>query len=728
MPKIQTVTTNLTAGEFSPRLRGRVDLQQFNASAEKLENVVVLRQGGATIRPSLDFKGEIKVSAQTARIIPFVYSRSDAYLVELGNLYARFWKDGALVESSPGVPYEIATPWTQAQLAALDFTQRADTLIVTHPDVATQRILRFSETLWTCDDVPFDPPAVYESGHRSEAVDLTISNVAVGTGRTVTASGAFFLASDQGRVLSWGPGLATITVYNSPTDVTVRVDRAFTAAAVSGPDWLLAGSPNTSLTPSTGDIVGALGTATLGAAGWRTEDVGKLIEMRGGLVQILSLDGGSPTTIANYRILRVLSSTSLVNQRAWSLLGSAWNPYDGYPATCTTHQQRLWLGGTARFPQTKWGSRTALFFDFTPGTDDDSAVYKTFDSDDVNLMQYLVAAGDLLGLTYGGEFECRGGVEKPITQLNDQIKQRSRWGSDPVRPETAGEDVIYVQRGGKAVRAIRKNELDVLVNQDVSVFSEHLFRNGVKSIAWEQTPEQVMWIATTDGKLLAFTYSNEQRTFCFASGNASGFVEWLATLPEGSIDATYALVRRTINGATKRYIERINWQSPPGQDCRAETTLGAPGMVFGGFSHLEGQTVAVLADDVYRGTAVVTGGDITLDREATTVSAGIPYTARIRLQAPEVGTGTGTSQGQQQAVHRVLVRFLETIGCKVNGQDIAFRQFGPGILDQPPQAFTGFKDVTNFGWDRESPIELTQEQPYPWTVLGVVRDFTVNPG
>jgi hypothetical protein len=728
MPKIQTVTTNFTAGEFSPRLAGRVDLQQFNASAEKLENVVVLRQGGATMRPSMDYKGEIKSSSQTARIIPFVYSRSDAYLIELGNLYARFWKNGAPVETSPGVPYEIVTPWTQAQLAALDFTQRADTLIVCHPDVATQRLLRFSDTLWTCDAVPFDPPAVYEGGHRSATVDLTISNVAVGTGRTVTASGAFFLASDQGRVLSWGPGLATITGITSPTVVTARVDRAFSVAAIAGPGWLLEGSPETSVTPSQDEPVGATGTATLGADGWRTDDVGKIIELNGGLVQIESLDGVSPTTIANYRILRVLAAAVLVNRRAWQLLGPVWNEYDGYPASCTTHQQRLWLGGTARFPQTKWGSRSGLFFDFTPGTNDDSAVYKTFDSDDVNLMQYLVSSTELLAMTYGGEFRCQGGVEKPITQLNDQIKMLSRWGAELVRPEQAGEDVIYVQRGGKAIRAIRKNELDVLANQDVSVFSEHLFRDGVRSMSWEQTPEQVMWIATSAGKLVPFTYSSEQRTFCFASGNASGFVEWLATIPEGSIDATYALVRRTVNGATKRYIERLNWQVNPGQDSRVEVTLGAPALVFPGFDHLEGETVAVLADGSYQGNLVVTGGDITLQRAATTVSAGLPYTGRIRLQAPEVGTGTGTSQGQTQSTHRVLVRFLETIGCKVNGDEVGFRQFGAGILDQTPDPFTGFKDITSLGWDRENPLEITQEQPYPWTVLGVVRDFTVNQG
>ena len=77
----------------------------------------------------------------------------------------------------------------------------------------------------------------------------------------------------------------------------------------------------------------------------------------------------------------------------------------------------------------------------------------------------------------------------------------------------------------------------------------------------------------------------------------------------------------------------------------------------------------------------------------------------------------------------VAIRFLETTGCKINGQDMAFRQFGDDLLDMPPDLFTGVKRAEKLGWARgSSDIEITQEQPLPFHVLAVVRKFTVNEG
>lgn len=729
MPKLQVITTNFTGGESSPRLRGRVDLERYNSSAELLENCVVLRQGGVTIRPSRDYKGEIKSSAQTGRIVPFVYSRTDAYLLEFGNLVMRVWKNGALVESSPSVPLEVVTPWSASQLATIDYTQGADTMIVTHPAVPTQRIRRFSDSQWECLAAPFVPPALAEVGYRSATISMSISSGSVGTGRTLTASAGFFLAAYVGQQMKWGTGSATIQSIGGTTTATVTVTSAFDVTAAAAGVWLLEGTPVTPCLPSLAAPVGVTMTLTLSADGWAAGDVGKFVEINGGLCEITSLDGVSPATIANAIVRSELVGVSSAPAESWALLGPVWNVYDGYPSTCSFYQQRLWLGGTTRYPQAKWGSRTALFFDFTPGTADDAAIYKTIDSDDINVIQYLVSSsGPLVTLTYGGEFDTRGGVEKPVTQLNAQIMMRSRWGCEQVRPEQVGRDLIFVQRGGKALRALFRGQVDDTQTRDISVFSEHMLSGGVKWMSWEQTPEQVLWVGTTAGELLAVTYSDEQSTVAFCSGSAEGVVEWGATIPEGAADATYCLTRYTVNGATKRYVERINWDAPPGQDCRKEAT--GPASVFPGFTHLEGKTVAVLADDIYVGTAVVTGGEVTISRSAASISAGLAYTATARLPAPEVGTGSGTAQAQAMSTNRVAVRFLATVGCNVNGQPLAFRRMDLSeTLDQPVSEFSGIKDVTEYGWqDGESPLELTQDQPYPWTVLSVVRTITVNAG
>ncbi len=738
MPKIQPITTNFTAGEQSPRLRGRVDIDKYNASAQELFNCVVLKQGGVTIRPPTKFIGEIKDSADTARIVPFVYSRTDAYLLELGDQVMRVWKNGAIVESAPSTPYEVTTPWTDDQLEDIDYSQGADTMLAAHGDNPTQAVRRYGDARWTVGDAAFRPSPVAETGDRG-TMTMTIDNGAVGAGRTITAGAAFFLAADVGRRITWGGGTALITAVGSSTSATATVESAFLDLSANGtagpaPIWLLEGSPQTTCTPSAASPLGAACNLTLSAAGWRTDAVGSIVDINGGKVRVT---GYTSTTVLAGVIVKELSGTTGAPADAWVLRKPAFNAVDGYPRAVTFYQQRTWLAHTTRYPQSKWGSKTALFFDFTPGTDDDSAVYKTVDSDEVNPIEYMHSGRNLVALTLGGEFECRGGIEKPISQTNEQINLQSRWGCDRVRPEQVGDDLVFMQRGGKVMRAVRKSEVDGFAAPDISVFSDHLLRKGIRSMAFEQTPESVLWCATGDGKLLAITYNPEQNTIAFCSGEvAGGFVEWVATLPEGGSDATYLLVRRTIDGQTKRYIEKLDWgnwmdtqEVRNAHDCRAEFT-GPAADTWSGFDHLEGETISVLADDIYIGEFEVSGGEITLPREAEKVSGGLGYVARIRQQAPEVGTGTGTSQGQAISTHRIQARFFQTVGGSINGTPVDVRQFDvPGTLDAPPPSYSGIKEMVDYGWATgESGITLEQDQPYPWSVLAIIRDVTVNAG
>ena len=732
MPRLQTLTSNFTAGEFSPQLRGRTDIETFNASAEKLENVVVLRQGGATMRPSMDFKGQANGAVSGAkRLIPFVYSRVDAFVLEFGDAYIRFWSNGALVVDALFSPYLLASPYTAAQLPDIQYTQGGDTLLLFHPDVAPRRLRRFGTANWVLDLVPFDPPALYEFGHASATVTLTLSAATVGAGRTATASAATFEAADVGRTITAAGGLMTITAFTSTTVVTGTITQAFQAVLLAATAWRLQGTPFAVLTPSAAGPVGTAITLTLSANGWRAPDGTQgYVEVNGGLVRLTSL---TSALIANGTVVRELTGTTAAPADAWVLLGPAWNAFDKYPRTGALLQQRLWLGGSAGFPLSFWGSKSGLFFDFTPGTLDDSAVYKTVDSDDNNIILSLISGwGTLIGLTYAGEFDVRGGIEKPITQLNAQITKRTAWGSSGARPLRTGTDVLFVERGGTAIRALRRDVESGFSAEDVSIFSDHLLlESGIAEMSYEQKPQSVVWCRTGAGKLLAMTYNREQNQVSICSGSTltNGVVKSIVTVPEGSIDATYALVERTILGTALMYVERLNWAVNPGLDCRSVYS-GSPAALIPGFTQLSGQTVAALADDIYVGTFVVTAlGQVQLPRDASKLEIGIPYTATVRLSAPEVGTGTGTAQAQAMSTHSISVRFLNTIGCKSNLQDMGFQQFDGPLLDVAPTPFTGVKTVSDSGWENgESVVELVQELPYPFTVLTVVRGLTVNAG
>jgi len=723
--KTQTIVSNFTGGERAPDLDGRVDLTRYNSSAKQLRNCIVLKKGGITAAPSRDYLAKVKDSAQKTRLIEFIYSRSTAYVLEFGGGYMRVMRNGALIESSPGIPYEITTPYSTAQLDTLDYAYGGgDTIIFTHPAVPPQRLLRFGDASWRMEPVPFSPAANAEAGHRDAGVNLTIDNVAIGSGRTIIASGALFLGADVGRVLSWGTGAATITAVGGPTSATVTVSAAFPSASQAGPGWLLEGTPLTTITPSDKDPEGDTITLTLGATGWRTVDVGKFVEVNGGLVEI---SGYTSSTVVSAIIRTVLVDVVEAPADAWVLRGNLWNAVDGYPRSCCFYQQRLWLGGTTKYPKGLWGSRTALFFDFTPGTLDDSAVYKNIDSDDSDAISWLCSIWALLILTSSNESDARGGIEKPITQLNMQFSERSSFGSGQSRPQKVGKDLLVSEASGLAVRALANNG-DGFDSRDVSVWSEHLFTSGVRAITFQQRPQCIAWIVTGDGAMVPLTYSSEQEVVAFCSADSPGIIESAVTVPEGSKDVVYVIARYTIGGSTKRYIERLNWDAYPGMNSRQEKANATPMTTWAGLDHLEGETVAMLADDVYVGTAAVTGGEVTLPRSALKLAVGLPYAARAVLQAPEQNSGSGTAQGQAMSTNEVILRVFNTIGGKMNGQFINPRQFGSGILDRAPIPSSGLRNATDFGWERgESDIVLEQDQPYPWTVLAVIRNMTVNP-
>ena len=275
MARFNLNQTAFTSGELSPRMYARTDVARYNQGAKELTNVIVLIHGGVTSRPGTLLVAPTKTHALASRLIPYVFSIEQSYQLEFGEGYVRFYTDaGAQIEASPGVPYEIASPYTAAQLPAIDFTQGADTLFLFHPDVPPQRLQRFGNTDWRLQAAPFDPQPFDELGHRF-AVVATLSAATVGTGRTVTAASSVFLPSDVGRTIEAGGGQLTITAWTSGTVVTGTITNAFQSTTLAADAWLLTGSPRQALTPSGKDPVGAIVNLTTASPAFRPEDVGK---------------------------------------------------------------------------------------------------------------------------------------------------------------------------------------------------------------------------------------------------------------------------------------------------------------------------------------------------------------------------------------------------------------------------------------------------------------------
>lgn len=751
MPKIKTIQTNFSAGVLSPQALGRVDIARYPNAAKVMVNVISRTLGGAKKRYGTQKVEETKHQDKRARLIPYVLNRDTAYMLEMGHNYMRVFKtDGTRV----GAPYEITTPYTEAFVADIDYCQAEDTMYVFHSSVPINRLRTFGDAKWDCSAAPFTTTPFAEQGDYP-AIALTLSLNTVGTGRTMTAAGAVFLASDVGRAILWNSGIAIITGFTSTTVVTVEVRVIFDSVSIPSGAWNLDSSPQTTLTPSAATPVGASITLTLSADGWRAGDVGKFVLLNSGLAKITAFSSALAVTAT---IIEELSSAVAVPALAWTLESTVWTAGNGYPRTGALHEQRLIAAGTTKNPQTVWGSRSGEELDFTLGVNDDDAFSFRIAGNNANQpspISFVVSSAALLLLTYGGEYSMRGGVEKPITPTNVQVKPQGPHGSSKVKPVQVGKETIFVQRALRKLRAMGyKYDEDGYKSPDITTLGEHITETGIVGIAFQQEPDPVLWAHLTNGRLISVTIDRDLDILACNTHETDGSVESVAVMPAGELEQVWLIVRRKLgDGTFKRYVERMrpDWYPiygtaspdpniyPPGDepfswgftlDCATTADNASGTAVWTGLGHLEGITVRCLADGVDMPPMVVTSGQITLPRTAKRILVGRMFKPRVELLAPQLGGDGTTIQADAMSTSEFVVRMHNTIGCTVNGdQALPGRINGPAQLDKAPELFTGDKFVSQLGWQKgKSDIVISQDDPFPFHLLATIRSLTVNAG
>jgi len=567
VPRVSIIQTNCTAGELSPRLLGRVDVARYANALKTCENAYPLVHGGARRRPGTRYVAEVKNSAKSVRLIPFIFNTSQAFVLEFGDQYIRFYTAGGQVLSG-GVPYEISSPYLEAELDDIHFVQSADTMFLAHPSYPMRKLVRYANTNWKLSAISWTVPPSEEKGDKP-ATTLTLSAT---TGSvTATAGAAAFQNADVGRYIEISAGRGKITAFTSTTQVTVSVEDAFASVGphASGA-WILTESPKTTLTPSAKDPIGASITLTAGANAFKNDaqvsDIGKFVEINDGLVEITSLDGTTPQTKANGIIRTVLSSTTAAQSGGWALRSNVWNATDGYPRAVTLFEQRLVAAGSTAYPQTIWGSKSGEYYNFADGIADDDGFAFTIASDQVNPIEHLASIRALLPLTYGGEFSMTGGVEKPLTPTNVQLKSQTVFGSAVARPVRVGNEIIFVQRSERKIRSLGyRIDSDSFAAPDLSILSEHITEGGIYEMAYAQEPDQIVWMVRADGVMPVMSIERDQDAIGWSRQLTDGTYESVATIPYNNEDQVWCAVKRKINGSTKRYIEYF--QDGRNTDC-----------------------------------------------------------------------------------------------------------------------------------------------------------------
>ena len=414
---------------------------------------------------------------------------------------------------------------------------------------------------------------------------------------------------------------------------------------------------------------------------------------------------------------------------------------DNHPSVVTFFEQRLVFAATNNNPQTLFFSKNADYLNFTTGTNDNDALIYTIASNKVNAIRYLSATRILNIGTSGGEYVLTTTNGSPVTPTSTVIRKYSNYGCVNAEVVQVADVTLFAQRGARKVREFRYvGEVDVggYTAPDITVLAEHLTEGGIVEFAFQQEPESIVWARRNDGTLLGLTYRREEEIVAwhkhvlggaFSGGQAR--VESIISLPTDSgEDELYMIVKRTINGQTKQYVEVMK-TFDFGSDTTAAFFVDS-GLAYSGSSvsslsglyHLEGAATSVLANGATHPDKTVSSGGITLDFAITSGAVGLSYTSKMQTLRIESGSSDGTSQGKPKRIHDVTLRFHETVGGEVgtdaaNADRIFFRDSSMD-MDTAVPLFTGDKEIEfPGGFEEGDRIYVQQAQPLPMTVLAL---------
>ena len=731
MPKALLAVPSFTAGELSPRMEGRTDFQKYYSAATIINNFVVQPHGPVARRPGTYFVSEVKDSANETRLIPFSFSTQQTYILEFGNLYIRFYKDQGQIVSG-GSAYEIASPYTSAQVEQIKFAQSADIMYLCHPDHPTKKLSRTGHTSWTITNVtfrngPFEDENITDTIFTASAIKGTITITANSTVGINNGSG--FVSTDIGRLIHVGQenGNAIITAINSTTSV---------AATVTDDQPLSTTTPGTlakdiSASDTTIPVDGADSFPTSGTILVENEYIsytGKNGEDLTGATR--AVNGSSAA--AHKAGIRVYNN-SITPTTEWSL--GYFSETTSYPKTVSFFEQRLVFAGSTTSPQTIWFSKSGDYENFSAGTNDDNAMIYTIASNQVNAIQSIKSTRTLIVMTTGGEFTVSSGTgADAVTPTNINIRKQSTYGSSGVDAIAIGNATVFVQRAKRKLRELAYNfDSDSYVAPDLVILAEHITYSGIKYMDYQQEPFSIVWCVRNDGKLIGMTYNRLQDVVAWHSHNLGGTDAKVKSISiidnDGTEDEVWLIVERTINGSTKKYIE---YMTPYDFDSNLEqfhfvdsglSYSGAATSTISGLNHLEGQTVAIITNGATHPDKVVSGGAITLDRTATNVKVGLNYVSTLQTMRLDEGY-KGTDQTKTKRIYDVALRFYETVGAKVgpnetNLEEIPFRD-SSASMSAPVPLFSGDKEIefpSDYGTDGF--VLVKQEQALPMTILAI---------
>ena len=612
MANARTLQRSFGGGEVTPEFFGRIDDVKYQTGLATCRNFIVLPHGPVATRPGFAFVREVKDSTKRVRLIPFTFSTEQTFAIEMGAGYFRFHTQGATLLDGVD-PYEIANPYAEGELFDIHYVQSADVLTLVHPNHAPRELRRLGALNWTLTTISF------------------VSDLAAPTSVAAAATGSG----------------STSYSYVVAAVGDVGIDESLPSASASCTNELLTSGNYNTITWG----------AVTGAQRYR------VYKRSNGLYGYIGQTDG--LTFKDDNIAADISQTPPIASNPFAAAGD-------YPGAVSYFEQRRTFAGTLNKPQNLWMTRSGTESNLSyslPTKDDDSIAFRVA-AREANTIRHLVPLTNLLLLTSSAEWRVTSVNSDAITPTTVSVRPQSYIGANQAQPVIINNNLLYAAARGGHVRELAYNwQASGYVTGDLSLRAPHLFDGlEISDLAYVKSPVPIAWFVSSSGKLLGLTYVPEQQIGAWHQHDTAGAFESVCAVAEGVEDALYTVIKRTINGAEVRYIERMAPRLFEDQadafhvDCGAVYS-GEPTSAIYGLDWLEGQTVSILADGAVHPQRVVTGGAVSLDAPASKVNVGLPITADIQSLpiAIELREG-GSAQGRTKNVNKVWLRVYRSSG------------------------------------------------------------------
>jgi hypothetical protein len=736
MARVTAVNNVFNGGEYSPLLSSRVDVETRRRGLQRMQNFVPLTQGGARYRKGLRFVSEVKDSTKKVRLIPFdfgITSSPQTYILEFGDLYVRFYKDQAQIESG-GSPVEIVTPYSEDDLDEVQYTQSADVLWLFHPAYPTKEIQRTSDTSWTITDYPYEGGAF-----RSENTSTTTLAPSATTGSiTITASADTFVSTDVDRLVTikhgttWG--IAKITGYTSATlvDADVLTDFGATTAQVA---WRLGSWSETTGYPRTGTlheqrlILG--GTYSEPETIWFSE-IGNYNN---------HLEGTNDADPFRYT-----PGSSKVNSVRWIkssmdlLVGTTGSEMN---TRKSGNDEAITIGNIKLTPQSYYGSNAV---DAIPFGESSIAFvqrlgkkvrvlnydigFDKYIADDITLLsEHITESGikelDKFDQPYPLVFATKNNGEL-LAMTFDRSQQVAAWSriiTDGIIESVAtipGVDFdelwVCVKRDINGVEKRYVEFWDLSDDYDLHLDSSYIYDG-------RRTANLTLGAATGTGVTVTASAS-------VFSANDVGSEIWADTLSSN-------IVGNSGKATIVSYVSDTEITVDIDKDFSSTSILEDYWAVavdtITGLDHLDEKLVQVVVNDSKHDDVTVSSNEVGLNEFASYAFVGLGYDGILHTMPIEPALPSGETIGKIKRISEIIIKLLDSKGGKlgVNAEKletIAYRGLQDS-MDSRVELFSGdIKKAVPGGYSREIAPYILQDTPFPMTVLSITSYVEANNG